>query len=90
MASHPFQEGPTVGKYCDWLTREGGLVEPGKNEWGGFTRLSYPKGRRDRRAILPIGDPDERLTPSKVNELDSRLSVKSPWNPGFEAGDEEA
>ena len=88
MSSHPFQSSPTLGEYCDWLKREGGTVEPGENEWGAFLRLSYPKGRRDRRAIESVVDPDERLTPSKVTQLDRRLGVKSSWNPEFEAVDE--
>lgn len=90
MTAHPFQESPTFGEYCDWLKRQGGSVQPGRISLGDFTRLSYPKGRRDRRAILPIGNLDERLTPSKVNELDSRLGVTSPWNPDSEAGNEES
>lgn len=89
MASHPFQEAPTFGEYCDWLKCEGGSIQPGRNEWGEFIRLSYPKGRREQRAIEPNGDSDERLTPSKVSQLDKRLGVKSPWNPGVEEVDKQ-
>ena len=84
MTAHPFQESPTFGEYCTWLGREGGTVETDENAWGPFTRLSYPHGRRTRRAIVAGVEPDERLTPSKVSQLDRRLGVKSPWNPGLD------
>ncbi len=89
MTSHPFQKSPTFGEYCAWLKSKGGSVESDKNEWGPFVRLSFPKGKRDGRAIETIDESsDERLSPTRLSQLDRRFGTKSPWSPEFDDGDD--
>ena len=79
MAAYPFQPFPTFAEYCEWLIGQGGKVaEGGKNEWGSFTRLSSPNNRL--HALEAGTKPDERLVPSTIERLDSRLGIVSPWN----------
>ena len=81
MSAHPLVPGPTLEEYCQWLIDNGGSVQDGKNEWGGFKRLISPDG--ERRVMAPETDQEEALLPLVTIHLDDRLGLTSPWNPNF-------
>lgn len=77
MAS-PFQQFPALDEYCAALAELGGSAEVAENEWGSFRRLVSPDGNQ---VIVAELDSDECLTPSLIENLDSRLGIVSRWNP---------
>ena len=79
MAAFPFQSWPSLSKYCEWLESVGGRVETGGNEWGRYTRLISPDGKRYVHA--PELDDDEVIGPEKLAEIETRLKIESPWTP---------
>ena len=81
MVAFPFQPSPTFAEYREWLIGEGGQAVDGSNEWGSFTQLSSPDNRR--RVTVPGIEPDERLVPSKIELLDLRLGLVSPWSASY-------
>lgn len=73
----PFRAQPTLGQYLAWIIECGGQWKSGVRNDIPFVKITTAEGRHD----FVVGQAQsERLVPTKVNSLDRRLNVMSPWN----------